>query len=118
MKGQLRLQELPLCVSAWFFAGETYGRESRQSEIDQLEQRIRLLEHQLDTAYLQAYSPADRREIYQQRLDEHFRQRDAEFFQEPAQLNTLHSLRGGTTPPENGVEHGSSAASERSRRAA
>ncbi|WP_416444697.1 hypothetical protein AB3K78_15420 [Leucobacter sp. HNU] len=63
-KGQLHIAELPLCVSAWFFAGYADGRASRQHEIDRLE-------HQLDGLWARAFlKPDERRERILRRLDQ------------------------------------------------
>ncbi|GAA1608535.1 hypothetical protein [Leucobacter chromiireducens] len=121
-QGQLPLQELPLCVSAWFHAGEAAGRVSRQPEIDQLN-------HLLDVYWARAFLTNDeRRERILQRLDTGLQEADEKVWdrieQELAQaagqrqLNTQNSLRGGEHPPEQGVNHDSSSAPERRRRAA
>lgn len=122
MEGQVLLQDLPLCVSAWFHAGEAYGRASRQPEIDRLE-------HEANSLYMRAYSPKDRHEEYQRRLDEHFRLEDQRFFdaltepkQHPAhpigQPQNVSSIRAGQQPAETGVNDGSSSTPERSKRTA
>ena len=62
-RGQIRLQDLPPSVSAFFYAGEAYGRASRQPEID-------TLTHQLDAYWARAFLTHDeRRERILQRLD-------------------------------------------------
>ncbi len=63
MRGQIRLQDLPPAVSAWFYAGEAYGRAERQPEIDQLEREVQRLH------YLAFYSQSERREQLLARLD-------------------------------------------------
>lgn len=112
--GEIRLWELPPSVSQFFEIGWAEGSESRQPEIDQL---TRVYEHRLDTAHMLAYTPKERHEEYQRRLDKYFHDRDATFFAEPGQL-PLHSLRGGQESPEQGVQHASSSTPERSDRAA
>lgn len=73
MKGQVLLQDLPLAVAAWFYAGEAYGRADRQLEID-------LLEHEANILWMQAFTPKERHAEYQRRLDEHFRLEEQRFF--------------------------------------
>lgn len=89
MEGKIRIQDLPLCVSAWFHAGEAYGRASRQPEIDRLE-------HEANSLYMRAYTPKERHEEYQRRLDEHFRLEDQRFFD----ALTEQSQHDGTTTIE------------------
>lgn len=76
MRGDLHLGDLPLSVEAFYHAGWaaaiTYAR-----------QQAREYEQRLDLAHLQAYSPKDRAELLQRRLDNHFAQQDALFFAEP-----------------------------------
>ena len=47
MEGRIRVQDLPLCVSAWLHIGEHYGRAARQPEIDRLEREANLLNYLL-----------------------------------------------------------------------
>ena len=121
-KGQLHIAELPLCVSAWFFAGYADGRASRQHEIDRLE-------HQLDGLWARAFlKPDERRERILRRLEQGLTNATEEQWQQiehdlaealrDRQLNTLHSLRGGPVPPGQGVQYDSSSTSERGDRAA
>lgn len=93
-RGQVLIQDLPSAVSAWYFAGEAAGRASRQSEIDQL---VRAYEQKLDMAYMWAFTPKERREEYQRRLDKHFKDQDAAFFAAPAQLNSSNFQVGADT---------------------
>lgn len=112
MQGQLPLSELPLCVSAWFFAGESYAREELGREIENLRK-------QLDSAYLQAFAPKERRDEYQRRLDRYFAARDEAFFSEPEQLNTQQfELEPGRTPEIVSRNDGSSSATSGVRREA
>lgn len=76
MRGELLLGELPLSVEAFYHAGWAAAASVAQ-------QQAREYERRLDLARLQAYSPKDRAEILQRRLDNHFAQQDAQFFAEP-----------------------------------
>lgn len=71
--GQLNQYELPPQVEQFYLYGLAQGMAYAQ-------QQAREYEHKLDIAYLQAYSPKDRREEYQRRLDEHFRLEEQRFF--------------------------------------
>lgn len=73
--GELHQSELPLAVEQFYQLGIIHG-------VTALQQQAREYEHKLDLLYLQAYSPKDRAEIYQRRLDQHFAQQDAIFFAE------------------------------------
>lgn len=73
MRGELLLGELPLSVEAFYHAGWAAAASVAQ-------QQAREYEHKLELAYLQAYAPKDRAEVYQRRLDQHFKSVDAAFF--------------------------------------
>src|SRR5690625_4738947 len=73
MHGRIPLSRLPLEVASFYHAGWAAGMAFAKAQ-------AREYEHQLDVAYLQAYSPKERQEEIQRRLDEHFRRVDAEFF--------------------------------------
>lgn len=105
MRGQIRLQDLPPAVSAWFYAGEAYGRASRQSEIDALERETNRLH------FLAFHTPGERRERLLARIDEGLATADEETWdrlehdlQQMAgqQLHT-NSIRTGPAPDGNGV---------------
>ncbi|WP_157487054.1 hypothetical protein [Leucobacter salsicius] len=120
-EGQIRFADLPLSVSAWYFAGLADGRASRQLEVDRLEREANIL-------WMRAFAPKERHAEYQRRLDEHFRLDEQAFFDAlEAQHNPAHtigqpqnvnSIRAGQQPAETGVNDGSSAAPERSKRTA
>lgn len=64
MTGQLSLAELPLSVSAWFFAGEAYGRASRQQEVEDLERQVNRFHN------LAFETDKDRRDRIEERLSQ------------------------------------------------
>lgn len=109
MQGHLGLHEVPFAFAAWYNAGVAEGRAARQSEID-------ALNHQLDLFYMQVVSPKERQAEYRRRLEEHFAQAADDFF--ATTEHSLHSLRGGSTPPEHGVNHDGRATPDSSQRAA
>lgn len=112
MQGQLQLSELPLSISAWWFAGEAYAREALNREIENLHK-------QLDSAYLQAFAPKERREEFQKRLDRYFAARDEEFFSESEQLNSSQfDLEAGQSPEIESRHDGSTSASANAGRTA
>lgn len=73
MRGELVLWQLPPAVAAFYHAGWAERNAAALAE-------AREYEHQLDLLYLAAYSPKERREEYQRRLDHHFLLEDAAFF--------------------------------------
>lgn len=73
VRGDLRLGDLPLPVEAFFHAGWAEGMAHAAEQ-------ARQYEHRLDMAYLAAYSPKDRRAEYLRRLDHHFAEQSARFF--------------------------------------
>lgn len=76
MRGVLRLGELPLPVEAFYHAGYLDGMAHAAAQ-------ARDYEHKLYLAYIAAYSPKDRREEYQRRMDEYFAAESERFFTEP-----------------------------------
>lgn len=72
-EGQIQFADLPLSVSAWYFLGLAEGRASRQVEIERLQ-------HEANILWMRAFTPKERHEEYQRRLDEHFRLEDQRFF--------------------------------------
>ena len=72
-RGELSIASLPRSLQRLIFIGFADG-------LAVAKQQAREYEHKLDQLYLQAYSPKDRREELQRRLDEHFRNVDAAFF--------------------------------------
>ncbi|MBL5973692.1 MAG: hypothetical protein D3X82_08000 [Candidatus Leucobacter sulfamidivorax] len=94
MEGKIHIQDLPLCVAAWFHAGEAYGRAARQLEIDHAN-------HQADLFYMQAMTPKERQQEYQRRLENHFQRENDLFFADPVDTGTPPDLEGaadGHTP--------------------
>lgn len=72
-RGELAIWQLPLAVQQFISIGIA-------SAEGQLRAQERGYEHRLDLAYLQAYHPKERAEIYQRRLDKHFRLEEQRFF--------------------------------------
>lgn len=72
-RGELSIADLPRAIQTFVWIGHADG-------IAVAKRQAREYEHRLDQAYLQAYSPKDRREELQRRLDQHFRNVDAAFF--------------------------------------
>jgi hypothetical protein len=81
MVGELKLWELPPQVAAIYFAG--WSERDLKAQADAREH-----EHQLDRMYLAAFSPKDRSEEYQRRLDEYFASESERFFTEPSAKDT------------------------------
>jgi hypothetical protein len=73
VRGELQIWQLPLAVQQFISIGYADG-------IAYARQQAAEYEHQLDIAYLQAYSPKGRAVEYQRRLTEHFRLEEAAFF--------------------------------------
>lgn len=76
MRGDLHLGDLPLPVEGFYYAGWAEGMAYAF-------QQARHYEHRLDLAYVQAYTPKERAQEYQRRLDKHFAEQSARFFAEP-----------------------------------
>ncbi|GAB2562841.1 hypothetical protein [Leucobacter ruminantium] len=72
-RGELSIWQLPLAVQQFISIGWAEGMAYAAEQ-------AREYERQLDRAYLAAYSPKDRREEYQRRLDEYFQTEDEQFF--------------------------------------
>ncbi|MBC9943789.1 hypothetical protein ICL81_04515 [Leucobacter sp. cx-328] len=75
-RGELSIASLPRSLQRLIFIGFADGLAIAKQQAAEFE-------HQLDQAYLQSYSPKDRQEELQRRLDRHFAQQDALFFAEP-----------------------------------
>lgn len=74
-RGELSIADLPRSLQRLIYIGFADG-------IAVAKRQAAEYEHRLDQAYLQAYSPKDRREELQRRLDRYFAQQDALFFAE------------------------------------
>lgn len=72
-RGELQVWQLPGSVQQFVSIGWVDG-------MTQARQQTAEYEHRLDIAYLQAYSPKERREEYQRRLDTHFQLEEAAFY--------------------------------------
>jgi len=108
MRGEVLLQDLPLALQAWFHAGEIYGREARQPEIDRLERDANLWYYRANT------SPQERQAHIEQRLSqaletapEHvWDQLEADLaVMAGRQVNIDDSVRTGNKPDGNGAHH-------------
>lgn len=75
-RGELSIWQLPLAVQQYVSIGWA------DAHLQAVEQ-ARDYEHQLDVAYLQAYSPKERQGILLQRLEQHFVEQAERFFTEP-----------------------------------
>ncbi|GEM_PF-6268769 len=122
MRGQVLLQDLPPAVAAWFYAGEAYGRRSRQPEITRLEREVNLLHYWLTPererkAWIEQRLQARITEMTEDDLDrvEALLHDIAADTQIPTHQ---HSLRSGHTPPESGVRDDIRQPPERRQRAA
>ena len=116
MEGKIRIQDLPLCVSAWFHAGEAYGRASRDLEVQQLERDVNRW------YYLAITTPTQRRDHIERRLSQALEHATVEQWDQLDQdlavmagqpINNVHSIRADPASAETGVNDGSSAAPER-----
>lgn len=75
-RGELSIWQLPLAVQQFVSIGWADG-------IAYARQQAAEYEYQLDRLYLAAFSPKERREALQQRLDQHFEAECERFFAEP-----------------------------------
>lgn len=72
-RGELHISQLPPAVQQFIYIGLAWADEHLRALTDEYE-------HKLDLAYIQAHHPKERAEIYQQRLDNHFRLEEQRFF--------------------------------------
>lgn len=72
LTGQVRLHELPIEVAALYNLGVNDGRSTASGEIERLEAEA-------DRLYLAAFTPEERRNEINRRLDEHFAREASSF---------------------------------------